>query len=77
MGINDLPGEMLERVVARLREAEPDAIAIVATGSYARGEAAPGSDLDLAVVTPIKPRGGRPHLVRAAAGRRAARLDRG
>jgi hypothetical protein len=57
MGLGDLPAGLLDRVVARLREMEPDAIAIVVTGSYARGEAAAGSDIDLVVVTPVEPRG--------------------
>jgi predicted nucleotidyltransferase len=43
---------VLARVIERLREAEPDAIGILAHGSYATGRARPESDLDLAVLLP-------------------------
>lgn len=48
--IEDLPGELRERIVARLRELEPEAIGVLAFGSYARGRATTSSDLDLAVL---------------------------
>jgi phosphoribosyl-AMP cyclohydrolase len=53
----DLPAGLLERVVAALRRAEQAAIAVIATGSYAAGRAAPQSDLDLTVLTAIPPVG--------------------
>jgi phosphoribosyl-AMP cyclohydrolase len=40
---------------ARLRHEEPDAIAILCHGSYARGEPAAHSDLDLAVLSDAEP----------------------
>ena len=48
------PG-LLERVVARLRELEPSAIAILVSGSYAKGTADESSDLDVQVVTESEP----------------------
>ena len=50
LSIEDLPGELRERIVARLRELEPDAIGVLASGSYARGRATTSSDLDLTVL---------------------------
>ena len=58
LGLADLPAELLGRIVARLRAAEPDAIGLVATGSYARGTATPTSDLDLTILPRGAPRGG-------------------
>ena len=40
---------------ARLREMEPAAVAVLVTGSYARHEAGPQSDLDLLVLTSTEP----------------------
>lgn len=51
------PG-LLERVIARLRELEPNVIAILVSGSYAKGTADEWSDLDVQVVTqgdPVSP----------------------
>ena len=42
---------LLERIVERLRELEPHALAVLVTGSYARGAAVEDSDLDVSVVT--------------------------
>jgi phosphoribosyl-AMP cyclohydrolase len=41
--------------MARLRSAEPDALAVLVTGSYATGRATPLSDLDLTVLTGVPP----------------------
>lgn len=49
--VEGLEPALLERVVRRLLELEPTSIAILVTGSYARGSAAIDSDLDLKVVT--------------------------
>lgn len=43
--------QLLATWVERLRNEEPGAIAVLLTGSYARGEAGPHSDLDLLVLT--------------------------
>ena len=51
-----LPPELLARVLARLREEEPDAVAVLVTGSYAAGRATPQSDLDLMILTAAAPR---------------------
>ena len=56
--IEVVPGlepELLERVVARLRELEPSTVAVLVTGSYARGTADEDSDLDVNVLTDGKP----------------------
>lgn len=50
-----LDAELLERVVARLRELETTAIAILVSGSYAKGTADESSDLDVQVVTQSEP----------------------
>jgi hypothetical protein len=49
-------GIELERVVARAREEEPDAIGAFLFGSHARGDATTSSDVDLQVVTLGRPR---------------------
>ena len=46
---------LLERVVARFRELEPTAIAVLIFGSYARGTAHEDSDLDLRAITTGEP----------------------
>lgn len=43
---------LLERAVGRLLEHEPESGGVLLTGSYARGRAAPSSDLDLMAITP-------------------------
>jgi phosphoribosyl-AMP cyclohydrolase len=48
--IFDLPDAVRLHVVERLRAFEPDAIGVLVHGSYARGEAQPQSDLDMAVL---------------------------
>ena len=50
-----LEADVLERIVARLRELEPSAMAVIVVGSYARGEAVADSDLDVRVVTRAEP----------------------
>src|SRR5437867_7818191 len=50
LSVADLPADLRERIVSRLRGLEPDAVAVLAHGSYARGLATPSSDLDLAVL---------------------------
>lgn len=53
-----LEPELLERVVKRLRELEPSAIAVLVSGSYAKGAADQSSDLDVEVLTrgdPVSP----------------------
>lgn len=55
----DLPGierELLLAIVRRLVELEPDAGAVLVTGSYAKGTAAPDSDLDVRALTAGPPR---------------------
>lgn len=47
---------VLERVVARLRDLEPSTIAVLVSGSYAKGTADESSDLDVQVVTADAPR---------------------
>jgi phosphoribosyl-AMP cyclohydrolase len=56
--IESVPGlepELVERIVRRLRELEPTAIAILVSGSYAKGTADESSDLDVQVVTQGEP----------------------
>lgn len=53
--IPDLDPELVTRVVARLRELEPTAIAVVVTGSYATGAADEHSDLDIRAITQGEP----------------------
>jgi len=48
--------EVIARAVARLRDLEPAAIAIVVGGSYASGAADEESDLDLTAITEGEPR---------------------
>lgn len=47
---------LLQQRCARLRQHEPDALAILIFGSYGRGDAGPYSDLDLRVITSAPPR---------------------
>jgi len=47
--------DLLERVVARLRELEPATVAVLVAGSYAKGTADEDSDLDVPVVTEGEP----------------------
>ena len=49
--IPGLEPELVERVVARLRELEPSTVAVLVTGSYAQGTADEDSDLDVNVLT--------------------------
>jgi len=51
----DSVDEIVERASERLRELEPSGIAVVVTGSYARGTADRHSDLDVRVITKLKP----------------------
>jgi hypothetical protein len=48
---------IVEQAAARLRELEPSAVAVVVSGSYARGTADEYSDLDVRAIT-----GGEPHI---------------
>lgn len=50
-----LERRLVERVVARLRELEPNVIAVLVSGSYAKGTADESSDLDVQVVTQGEP----------------------
>lgn len=60
----------LEGWVRRMRVAEPGALAVLVTGSYARGDAGPHSDLDLLVLTRGEPRAPyRAHLAERDDGR--------
>ncbi len=51
-GIEGLDGALVRRVVERLDTKEPEATAVLLTGSYAKGTAAEASDLDLMAITP-------------------------
>ncbi|MEX1357690.1 MAG: nucleotidyltransferase domain-containing protein [Gaiellaceae bacterium] len=51
-GIGGLDDELLLRVVERLLDHEPRTIAVLVTGSYAKGTADAASDLDLTAITP-------------------------
>jgi hypothetical protein len=53
--VEGLDPELAERVVARIRMHEPSATAVLVAGSYAKGTAEAGSDLDLHVVTGAEP----------------------
>jgi Aminoglycoside adenyltransferase C-terminal domain/Nucleotidyltransferase domain len=53
----DLPEGLLDRVVAALRQAEPAAVGVLVTGSYAGGRATSQSDLDVTVLTAVRPLG--------------------
>jgi phosphoribosyl-AMP cyclohydrolase len=55
--IEGLESSLVERVVEQLRSLEPEATAVLVIGSYAKGTAAPASDLDLVAITP-SPRAG-------------------
>jgi len=55
--LTGLDDALLERAVDRLLGFEPEATAVLATGSYAKGTAGAGSDLDLTAITP-SPRDG-------------------
>ena len=50
-----LEPDLLERVVARLRELEPATVAVLVAGSYAKGTADEDFDLDVPVVTEGEP----------------------
>ena len=51
-----LDAGIVEPVVARIRELEPSTIAVLVSGSYAKGTADEHSDLDLEVATEDEPR---------------------
>ena len=51
-GIEGLDAALVGRVVERLHTQEPEATALLLTGSYAKGTAAEASDLDLTAITP-------------------------
>ena len=51
-----LDPDLLARAVAHMRELEPDAVAVVVTGSYAKDTADERSDLDLRALTTEPPR---------------------
>ncbi len=50
-----LPRELVRRVVDRLTSMEPETIAVVVRGSYARGLAEEGSDFDVSAITRAEP----------------------
>lgn len=50
--IEGLDGALVRRVVEQLDTMEPEATAVLLTGSYAKGTAAEASDLDLTAITP-------------------------
>lgn len=50
--IPGLGDDLIDRVVERLLTLEPETTAVLLTGSYAKGSAAVGSDLDLIAITP-------------------------
>jgi hypothetical protein len=50
--VEGLQQSLLERVVEQLYAHEPEATAVLLTGSYAKGTAAVASDLDLMAITP-------------------------
>lgn len=56
-GIESLQSGLLERTVATLRQHEPTAVAVIATGSYATARATLYSDLDVTVLTALTPDG--------------------
>jgi hypothetical protein len=56
--IDDLAGDLVDRIVGKLYQHEPDAVAIVVLGSYAKGTARPDSDLDIYAITSAEPRVG-------------------
>jgi phosphoribosyl-AMP cyclohydrolase len=58
MDLGDLPPALLPALTRRIAEAEDGVIGLIAFGSYARGEAAPTSDLDLQAVLDRVPRVG-------------------
>jgi len=51
-----LAADVLDRIVGRLRGLEPSTIAVLVSGSYAKGTADEASDLDVEVVTVDEPR---------------------
>jgi phosphoribosyl-AMP cyclohydrolase len=51
-GIEGLDGALVERVVGQLYALEPEATAVLLTGSYVTGTAVVASDLDLVAITP-------------------------
>ena len=57
--IGGLEQALGERVVEQLLALEPEATAVLLTGSYAKGTTAVASDLDLMAITP-SPRVGYP-----------------
>jgi len=80
--LEDLPPGVLDDVVDRLRQAEPAALAVLVTGSYATRRASTRSDLDLTVLTADPPLGhyrtwfdprGRPPLHVSAGAKSLAR----
>jgi phosphoribosyl-AMP cyclohydrolase len=77
LGLSDLDPALLERLVARLRAAEPGAIGVMARGSYARGLATPQSDLDLTALTTLAPRVGYRTWFEARAGGRPLHVSAG
>ncbi len=50
--VDGLDGTLIEGAVAQLCALEPDATAVLLTGSYAKGTASVTSDLDLTTITP-------------------------
>ncbi len=50
--VEGIASELSERIIERLLAWEPDATAVLLTGSYAKDTAEAGSDLDLTAITP-------------------------
>src|SRR5207248_1412041 len=55
LGLADLPPEMLNHVIKRLLEWQPNAVGVLVHGSYAQGRAGRFSDLDVLVLTSSEP----------------------
>lgn len=55
LSVTDIDPTLIDRIIRRLLTLEPNPLAILVTGSYARGTATVGSDLDLTTVLSAEP----------------------